>query len=359
MSVRIELALLVLLGCLAFFRTPLCIAQTDYAPLVEGVLSAWSAADLVCLGEDHGSKQDSHLRIALVNNPQFPRIVRLIVVEFANPVHQDVLDRFVLEGAEIPHDELASVWRDAPPGIVWESPVYEAFLRAVREVNQRLPRSQRVRIIGGDSPIDWKKITTAEQLAPLLNRKGNIRTILAQQVLEKHVKSLAIYGATHCEKPSMGFPGDLSRIWSISSLIGPRNWKAFGLSDKPAYIKVSGTKWASLASSLLDSEAQGKLGDLMDALIWYGDNSVTFINGDTTEYKAKYTAELARRARLVDEVYEIAASGRAVDTRRVGAATTRGGPSLRTAFSWPVIIGLAFIVLGFLFIAFELLFDNR
>lgn len=78
MSVRIELALLVLLGCLALFRTPLCIAQTDYAPLVEGVLSAWSAADLVCLGEDHGSKQDSDLRIALVNNPQFPRIVRLI-----------------------------------------------------------------------------------------------------------------------------------------------------------------------------------------------------------------------------------------------------------------------------------------
>jgi hypothetical protein len=166
-------------------------AQAECAPLVEGILSAWNQSDLVCLGEDHGSKQDSDLRIALVKNPQFARIVKLIVVEFANPVHQDVLDRFVLDVAEVPHDELASVWRDASsPGIVWESPVYEAFLRAVREVNQRLPRSQRIRVIGGDSPIDWKKITTPQQLAPLLNRNGNIPTSLPSRCLKSTLSRL-------------------------------------------------------------------------------------------------------------------------------------------------------------------------
>lgn len=278
--------------------------DAEYAPLVEGILSAWKQADLVCLGEEHGSKRDSDLRIALVNNSRF-RMVRLIVVEFANPVHQDVLDRFVLEGKDVPHDDLAWVWRDAPPGIVWDSPVYEAFLREVREVNQRLPRRQRFRVIGGDSPIDWKKVNTPQQLAPLLNRNGNIRNILAQQVLEKHVKALAIYGAAHCEKATMGFPYALSRIWSVSSLKGPRNWKAFGLSDKPAYINVSGTTWATLPSSLFDAEAQGRLGDLLDAIIWYGDTSDVVIHGDTTELEAKYGAELERRARLIDEVHEI------------------------------------------------------
>jgi hypothetical protein len=102
-------------------------------------------------------------------------------------------------------------------------------------------RNQRVRVIGGDSPVDWKKITTPEQLAPLLNRNGNIHNILAQQVLEKHVKALAIYGSAHCEKSTMRFPWGLSRIWSISSL-GARNWKAFGLPNKPGYITVPGTK---------------------------------------------------------------------------------------------------------------------
>lgn len=103
----------------------------------------------------------------------------------------------------------------------------------------------------------------------------------------------------------MGFPYALSRIWSISSLRGPRNWKAFGLSDKPAYINVSGTKWATLPSSLFDAEAQGRFGDLLDAVIWYGDTSDVVIDGDTTELEAKYGAELERRARLIDEVVEI------------------------------------------------------
>src|SRR5215475_9767602 len=139
MSLKSKLSSVVLFGCFACFCMPLCMAQADYAPLVEGILSAWNQADLVCLGEGHGSKQDSDLRIALVRNPQFARTVKLIVVEFANPVHQDVLDRFVLDGEQVPRDELASVWRDTTNPQTWESPVYEAFLRSVREVNQRLP----------------------------------------------------------------------------------------------------------------------------------------------------------------------------------------------------------------------------
>jgi hypothetical protein len=57
---------------------------------------------------------------------------------------------------------------------------------------------------------------------------------------------------------------------------------------------------------LFDAESQGKLGDLLDALVWCGDASEAVIDADTTEFKAKYGAELARRARLMDEVYEIA-----------------------------------------------------
>ena len=33
--------------------------DAEYAPLVEGILSAWNQSDLVCLGEGHGSKLDS------------------------------------------------------------------------------------------------------------------------------------------------------------------------------------------------------------------------------------------------------------------------------------------------------------
>jgi hypothetical protein len=136
-----------LLACSAVSGT----AQEQYAALAEGILSAWNSADVICLGENHGRKHDSDLRIALLKNPRFPATVKLIVVEFANPVHQDVLDRFILDGAEMSRRELAVIWRDASGAEVWESPIYEASIRAVRELNRGLPRDRRVRVIGGDS----------------------------------------------------------------------------------------------------------------------------------------------------------------------------------------------------------------
>ncbi len=37
--------------------------------IVKGILAAWDKADVVCLGEDHGSKNDSDLRITLIEHP--------------------------------------------------------------------------------------------------------------------------------------------------------------------------------------------------------------------------------------------------------------------------------------------------
>ena len=186
-------------------------AEQRYAGVVEHILEAWSTTDVVCLGEDHGRYYDNELRIALVEHPAFPRTVRVIVLELANPVHQDLLDRFILDGAAMSREEIAPIWRDATNPEVWESPIYEQLLRAIRGVNLRLPRDQRVRVLGGDSKVDWSKITRPEELVPLMNRGGNIREIIATQVLDAHLKALAIYGAGHCSKVGTGFPGELAR----------------------------------------------------------------------------------------------------------------------------------------------------
>ncbi|HEU5236891.1 MAG TPA: hypothetical protein VFU37_07105, partial [Pyrinomonadaceae bacterium] len=50
-------------------------------PIIRGILAAWDKFDVVCLGEDHGSKNDSDLRIALVEDPEFVRKVRVIMIE--------------------------------------------------------------------------------------------------------------------------------------------------------------------------------------------------------------------------------------------------------------------------------------
>lgn len=196
--------------------------QQRYGHVVDQILGAWKSADVVCLGEDHDRYFDNELRIALVRHPAFAKTVRAVVVEMANPIHQDLLDRFILDAVPMSRDELAPIWRDATNAEVWESPIYEALLRTIRDVNVRLPRDQRVRVIGGDSKVDWSAIKRPEDLIPLMNRGANIRDVIATQVLEPHLKALAIYGAGHCNKTGTGFPGELAarygmeRFWGIS-----------------------------------------------------------------------------------------------------------------------------------------------
>jgi uncharacterized iron-regulated protein len=92
---------------MALANTPAARAQDRYAGVVEHILDAWKAADVVCLGEDHDRSYDNDLRIALIRHPAFPRAARVIVVEMANPVHQDLLDRFMLDLATMTREELA------------------------------------------------------------------------------------------------------------------------------------------------------------------------------------------------------------------------------------------------------------
>ena len=291
-------------------------AAPPSTPLVQSILSGWKTADCVCLGEGHGQQHDSDVRIALVKDPAFAKTVKLIVVESANPVHQDVLDRFILDGSPMTREELAVVWRDASGAEVWESPTYEAFFRAVREVNLGLPRDQRIRVIGGDSPIDWNHIKRAEDLVPLVNRGGNIRKIIAEHVLDKHVKALAVYGALHCVKYGGGFPGELSgkypgRIWSVFSFFGDQaaqeGKRTFGLGDKPAVVPITGTAWAAkpVGAMFPGAATDATLGDVADAILYFGDVRDVVVPADTKILQEKYGTELARRRVLVQEALQL------------------------------------------------------
>jgi hypothetical protein len=262
---------------------------------------------VVCLGEAHDRYYDNELRIALIQHPAFPRFVQVIVLEMANPVHQDLLDRFIVDGAPMSRSEIAPIWRDATNPEVWESPLYEQLLRAIREVNLHLPRQQRVRVIGGDSRIDWSKITRPQELLPLMNRGGNIREIIATQVLDRHLKALAIYGTGHCIKIGRGFPGDLvgryskERMWSISPVIrGSALTKVLGLGTEPAYIVIGGSQLASApAEKLLDPEFRSHtIGQLYDALVYHGDVADKIVGPDMDAFNVAMGPELHRRAKL-------------------------------------------------------------
>lgn len=251
-------------------QTPVEPNETTKARLqviVNGILAAWDKADVVCLGEDHGSRNDSDLRLALVQHPEFPRKVNVVIVEFADTQHQDLLDRFALEGDDIPRAQLSAVWRDTSGKVVWESPIYEAFLRAVRRINLTLPRDKRVRLIGGDNSNER-------------NRGRFIREAVSREILDKRLKGLAVYGAGHCERRGMGFPGELNdnypgRIWAASSFYEvDEGRRVLGLGDEPKLIPITGTEKSRFPVGKMfflgRYSDKATLGDLFDAIVYYG-----------------------------------------------------------------------------------------
>ena len=63
--------------------------RTRLSKVVDGIVSAWDKFDVVCLGEGHGVKADSDLRIMVVQHPDFARKVNVIMVESADINRQD------------------------------------------------------------------------------------------------------------------------------------------------------------------------------------------------------------------------------------------------------------------------------
>jgi hypothetical protein len=169
--------------------------------IVQALISVFDQADVACLGEAHGRRADSDLRIALVRHPDFAGKVRSIVVEFGSTTEQLTLDRYI-RGDNVSRAQLERVWKTTSNGD-WDSPVYADFFTAVRDVNSRLPADARIRVFGGDpGPRDQR------------DREAAAVAILEQQVLSKHGKALVIYGAAHCYRaapPSFGTSADLAR----------------------------------------------------------------------------------------------------------------------------------------------------
>jgi hypothetical protein len=155
--------------------------------VVRTLISAFDQVDIVALGEAHLREADSDLRIALVRHPDFAKPVRSIVVEFGSTTEQSTLDRYI-RGENISPAQLAQVWKTTTQAAngTWDSPIYADFFAAVRDVNSKLPADARVRVFGGDpGPGDNRSRETAAV------------AVLKEQVLQKHGKALAIYGAAH------------------------------------------------------------------------------------------------------------------------------------------------------------------
>jgi hypothetical protein len=274
-------AVLLLLACVDAWSQPRPVDP------VRAILAAFDRVNLVGLGERHGVVEDSHFRLRLIRDPEFARKVNDIVIEFGNPLYQGVLDRYV-DGEDVPRAELSQVWQKTTQqgggrdgGVVWNSPVYEELITAVRAVNAGLPGGKRMRVVAGDYPIDF-----AGEPRPY-NRDEAAAAVIRSQVLDKNRKALLIFGAFHVMRqngsqlklqPIMQWlQGDARATSFMIVPISGLDWPAMitahaAAADRPALIMTTG------AAGDLDTATMGwdvrqgqrKVRELTDAILYFG-----------------------------------------------------------------------------------------
>jgi Haem-binding uptake, Tiki superfamily, ChaN len=202
------------LGFVAFALIASGPAQTRQTPVrpsakpvdpISGILDAFKTHRVVALGEgDHGNEQGHRIRLALIRDPRFSPIVTDIVVEFGNALYQPVMDRFI-SGGDVDTTQLRRVWQDTSQlNTVWDTPIYEEFFRAVREVNARLPPERRIRVLLGDPPIEWDRVKTFKdifaQMREAGDRDAHPTSLIRREVLANGRRALVIYGDFHLDR---------------------------------------------------------------------------------------------------------------------------------------------------------------
>ena len=109
------------------------------------------------------------------------------------------MDRFV-RGEQVPEQELRLAWQDTTqPHTIWDRPIYEEFFRAVRALNSSLPRDRQLRVLLGDPPVDWSRISSDGDYGKLVsdNRNRHPFGLIQREVLSKKRRALIIYGDMH------------------------------------------------------------------------------------------------------------------------------------------------------------------
>jgi hypothetical protein len=301
-------------------------AQNERAVL-DQVLALYKTHDVVLLGEAHDRRLQLEFRLALLRHPRFASTVQDIYIECANSLYQEVLDDFVLRLQDVPAEKLRMVWRNTTQTTgVWDSPIYEEFIRAVRSVNASLGRDRRIRLVAGDPPIDWAVIHSPEQAMPFfLQRDESAYTAIEKESLQKHRKALVIYGGAHlfsrsywsllpmplqtAARHSIGsylrekYPGRAYTVIALSA-VDSSSVNEFqtvtGTRAAPILLEVGGAELARLPANKFFGRTTGDapVGDLMDAVLYLGAGDEIVRPTADVVNDTVYQTELKRRREL-------------------------------------------------------------
>ena len=192
----VMLALLPLIVNISAAQAPPKLADPIPEPALSAILAAFDKYEVVAIPQGHGMQDLNDFIFSLVRNPAFSEKVNDIEVEFGNSLYQPTLDRY-MAGENIPFSEVQRVWRKMGQPASGASGFVEQFFPLVRALNQKLPPERRLRVLAGDSPVDWDQIKSVADVIRLVHRDESIASVMEKEVLSKHRKALMLFGAFH------------------------------------------------------------------------------------------------------------------------------------------------------------------
>jgi len=321
---------------LAVLLAPTVFFTQSLGGVADQILDQFRSHAIVGLSELHRSKEDHVFIEKLIQSPRFGEVVDDIVVECGNPLYQEIMDRYVA-GFSVDRDILQRAWRNTSQWLVWDSPVYEQFFKTVRDSN--FGRRKKVRVVLGDSPIDWSKVRTADQYKPFATRDDFYFATVDRLVKRRH-KVLLVIGGMHLLKQDIrgnrvakvpGAPNlpslqtryrdKLYVVWTITGpstlmdFIRPTSYPALtsvadtGLgqgSSKlilPQGIKFFGTVNGKASFYEPKESSMPLLKDVVDAFLVLPPHDSTVEARPATYRDKKYVSELRRRARILKAVF--------------------------------------------------------
>lgn len=257
---------------------------------IRGIVDAFDRFPIVAIGEGHSLREAGDFYVSLVKDTGFQRKVNDIVIEFGSRLSQPILDRYI-NGGEVSITELQQVWRNTTKVFAFESPVYAQLLKAVRDANRGLPRAHRIRVLAGDSPIDWTMVTTHEQWESYQPNDPSFAEVIDEQVLAHNRKALVIMGGSHVSKNA-----DPTRDPNTTTLVERKHPGTVYVLLLDQSKKKSGMEWKPPA---LVRTVPPYAGDYSDALLYLGEN-FSWAQPNWQQYRADpvYLKELDRRARI-------------------------------------------------------------
>lgn len=189
---------------------PMSAAPATIRPALDGLFEAFASHPLVGLGEMHGVAELLAFHRQIIRDPRFAAEVGNVVVEFGGAAHQGIIDRYV-NGEPVGYAELRKVWTET---VGWQPTVfsegYALFFAQVRQTNLALPRDRRIRVWLGEPPIDWSRISTAEEYKPILATRDTYPAdLIVRHILAPGKKALVIYGSAHF---------DITQAWENAAL---------------------------------------------------------------------------------------------------------------------------------------------